>query len=300
MIDSKSNPVFTAQFVAGKQGVKARFGVNGRIAFPDRLGPQPQIGETWTVRIVGENPRQTVYFLACIEKQEEPKPTATPVISAPGANAYEKASFWLKPIDKCIMGNMALSYYQKRAALDEQACQIAVAMRTDVRFIEDTASTIAYLKGLWKGLHEWAREAAVFGVLAKQSAAKFDDQRRRLELDMLAYRRLVQFYRRLGTSETHDVKCLLAEKNVRLAHRREVLAQNRQAFERLNNDAEYFRRAATNEGFDVDGAIKIHEDLENLPVVEHARMNELAKRVNEFEARIDRLRLADHQESCFA
>lgn len=53
---------------ADKSGVKARYKVNGRIAFPERRGPQPSSGDIWKVKIAGANPTGSVYFLKCIAR----------------------------------------------------------------------------------------------------------------------------------------------------------------------------------------------------------------------------------------
>ncbi len=42
----------------------------GKIAFPERGGPQPQAGESWEVEYAGTNPRGNVVFLRCISKFE--------------------------------------------------------------------------------------------------------------------------------------------------------------------------------------------------------------------------------------
>ncbi len=73
MTQTQSNPVFAMRFVATEKGVKAEQRVKGRIAFPSNRGPQPAAGETWKVKIAGENPKKTVYFLTCIEKVEQPQ-----------------------------------------------------------------------------------------------------------------------------------------------------------------------------------------------------------------------------------
>lgn len=62
-----TNGSFVVRFVATDRGVKAETRVNGKIAFPSNRGKQPQAGETWRVSIAGTNPKETVYFLKCIE-----------------------------------------------------------------------------------------------------------------------------------------------------------------------------------------------------------------------------------------
>lgn len=63
---------FVVRFVPADRGVKSEARVRGRIAFVDKRGPQPNVGEFWRVFIRGENPTKTVYFLTCIEKVDQP------------------------------------------------------------------------------------------------------------------------------------------------------------------------------------------------------------------------------------
>ena len=85
MAQVNSNSEFVVRFVASNNGgVKADGRVEKRIAFPDRKSVQPQINETWKVKIAGENPTKTVYFLTCIEKVDDSAlPAATPAPAAP-------------------------------------------------------------------------------------------------------------------------------------------------------------------------------------------------------------------------
>ena len=81
-----TNATFYVRFVATDRGVKAETRVNGKIAFPSNRGKQPQQGETWRVSIAGMNPRETVYFLKCIETVADsfaPAPDAGATASAP-------------------------------------------------------------------------------------------------------------------------------------------------------------------------------------------------------------------------
>lgn len=68
MVTQRPNQTFSVRFVATERGVKAEGRVKGRFSFPSNRGPQPRAGETWLVKIGGENPRKTVFFLACIEQ----------------------------------------------------------------------------------------------------------------------------------------------------------------------------------------------------------------------------------------
>jgi hypothetical protein len=58
-----------ARFVKAKgDGLIADIRVGGRFVFPDKRGPQPRNdGKFWSFQIVGENPKQTVYFARVIE-----------------------------------------------------------------------------------------------------------------------------------------------------------------------------------------------------------------------------------------
>jgi hypothetical protein len=57
-------------FQAGRDG-SAMTRVNGKVAFPDRRGPQPQVGETWDVEPCGSNPAGTVIFLRLVRKVDD-------------------------------------------------------------------------------------------------------------------------------------------------------------------------------------------------------------------------------------
>jgi len=58
---------------ARKGGVMARVG--GKVAFPDRgrwdrqRFPPPRVGDRWLVKVTGENPAGTVYFLSPIKRE---------------------------------------------------------------------------------------------------------------------------------------------------------------------------------------------------------------------------------------
>lgn len=71
----KEGEKFVVLFVpADKGGVRAdlRVCVEGktgkRIAFPNKWGTQPQLGEEWECQIGGENPQKSVYFLKLLRK----------------------------------------------------------------------------------------------------------------------------------------------------------------------------------------------------------------------------------------
>lgn len=54
--------MLNVNFVEGRNNsILAR--IDGRVAFPERRGPQPQAGEVWEVKITGQNSRETVNFL---------------------------------------------------------------------------------------------------------------------------------------------------------------------------------------------------------------------------------------------
>lgn len=59
----------SSKFVAANSGgLMAAIKVGGRVVFPERRGPQPQNdGKVWQFQIVGENPKQTVYFARIVE-----------------------------------------------------------------------------------------------------------------------------------------------------------------------------------------------------------------------------------------
>ncbi len=56
-------------FVSRDGGVMARY--EGKVAFPERRGAQPQAGETWEVEKAGENASGRVVFLRCVRKIED-------------------------------------------------------------------------------------------------------------------------------------------------------------------------------------------------------------------------------------
>ncbi|MCC7527640.1 MAG: hypothetical protein IT342_03895 [Candidatus Melainabacteria bacterium] len=70
MAREKFYRVFVVRFVAGSRGVKSAQRLLGRLAFPCSRGPQPRPGEIWRVKLAGENPGKTVFFLTCIERVE--------------------------------------------------------------------------------------------------------------------------------------------------------------------------------------------------------------------------------------
>lgn len=61
--------IHSSKFVsANSGGLMAAIKVGGRVVFPERRGPQPQNdGKVWQFQIVGENPRQTVFFARMVE-----------------------------------------------------------------------------------------------------------------------------------------------------------------------------------------------------------------------------------------
>jgi len=58
---------FPVEFGKGRNG-SVITKVEGKIAFPEKNGNQPQVGETWLVRKSGENNARTVIFLKLICK----------------------------------------------------------------------------------------------------------------------------------------------------------------------------------------------------------------------------------------
>lgn len=59
----------TVTFEAGRNGgVVSRYW--GKVAFPEKYGPQPQAGEEWDVLEASPNPKETVYFLKLGKKIE--------------------------------------------------------------------------------------------------------------------------------------------------------------------------------------------------------------------------------------
>lgn len=61
--------IHSSKFVAANSGgLMAAIKVGGRVVFPERRGPQPQNdGKVWQFQIVGENPKQTVFFARMVE-----------------------------------------------------------------------------------------------------------------------------------------------------------------------------------------------------------------------------------------
>lgn len=61
--------IHSSKFVAANSGgLMAATKVGGRVVFPERRGPQPQNdGKVWQFQIVGENPKQTVFFARMVE-----------------------------------------------------------------------------------------------------------------------------------------------------------------------------------------------------------------------------------------
>lgn len=66
---TESDTGWCVQFIEGRKGDAIAF-IDGKIAFLSRqwTNRQPQVGETWLVKISGENARQTVYFLSPAER----------------------------------------------------------------------------------------------------------------------------------------------------------------------------------------------------------------------------------------
>lgn len=54
---------FIVEFRRGKRGDVVAFLDSGKVAFPERRGPQPVVGDQWEVSVAGENPAGTVAFL---------------------------------------------------------------------------------------------------------------------------------------------------------------------------------------------------------------------------------------------
>lgn len=54
---------FIVEFRRGKRGDVVAFLDSGKVAFPERRGPQPEVGDQWEVTVAGENPAGTVAFL---------------------------------------------------------------------------------------------------------------------------------------------------------------------------------------------------------------------------------------------
>lgn len=63
-----ANGVFECQFVASQTGgVMVEYRISGKVAFPEKRGPQPKVGDVWQCKIAGENPAHSVFFVTCLK-----------------------------------------------------------------------------------------------------------------------------------------------------------------------------------------------------------------------------------------
>lgn len=59
---------FVCEFVEAQNGgVMVEYRISGKVAFPERKGPQPKAGDIWQCKIAGQNPAQSVYFVTCLK-----------------------------------------------------------------------------------------------------------------------------------------------------------------------------------------------------------------------------------------
>ncbi len=79
-----------ATFSGGKEGgVKTTIEYRGsrRIAFPDKKGPQPKDGETWTYIVLNQNQTKTVWFIRCVALVSEAPQAAISSTGKPATTA---------------------------------------------------------------------------------------------------------------------------------------------------------------------------------------------------------------------
>lgn len=85
---------FVVTFEGGRDG-SPMTRVNGKIAFPERGGKLPKVGETWEVELAGTNPRGTVHFLRLIRRVGRTvESVANPVATG---EAPEALTLWRTP-----------------------------------------------------------------------------------------------------------------------------------------------------------------------------------------------------------
>lgn len=200
---------FVATFVPAKNGLQTAERVNKRRAFPDRKGPQPNNGETWKVKLSGQNPSGTVHFVVCLSRVEETPvediapqaarnnaaKSARPVdttVRAAGGNVYERAVAWLTPVKNAGLSDLAFVVSQRHMLTDSVCLDLREFIKGIIDAIDENRGVAQRLQqrfselGRWNSLGEQAREL----VTARATMAKLLADKAVLAKDTLDYARL--------------------------------------------------------------------------------------------------------------
>lgn len=315
---------FSVKFVPSKTGgLMAEERVEKRIAFPQRAGKQPQSGETWKVRIAGENPGKTVFFLECIEKDgngtaaqvmsASPAPVASasakktqskPVsgaegkgdsmffadyLFAEGGDPYQQAKSWLTPVTKIDMSNLKFAHAQKQGFADQKAGAIARAMQHDIDLLDAQRAELGSLQAKVKSYKDSDRRAAEELLVAGPRQAAALEAKRQLNLETLAYGRLVQRLNKEGDKAGADLRAAVPRAKQLLDDRRKAVNDECAAAKDAADSAELGRLFGSSEDA-VDNCLAAVKEIAALEEAIKVTTAELKESVVAYEDRIHSLR----------
>lgn len=169
-------------FVEGDEGDLMCYW-DGRVAFPDRHGPQPKTGEYWEVISVASNPKGTVYFLKLGEMRDDLK-----MVTLQSFNSGETKELYIDgdPVDGEFPG--CWNVYSVWGWLADQLPKIHSGVYKSFRqgFFSDDAPILRVIQAteaLKVAKESRNREAfeEALGIMVREGALEFRHAREELE-----------------------------------------------------------------------------------------------------------------------
>lgn len=323
-----SKDKFSARFVAARDdsAVKTEFRVSGRIAFPDRRGPQPKAGETWIVSIAAENPKKTVFFLTCHElapaveftptapssknvapptsrsKPQSPVQNVSPApavetstlfvpdyLFAPGSDAYEQAKSWTTRVTKTDLTNLRFAHAQLLASSNPEALALLAGLTTLLGVVDASRDKLNDLKAQTKRLYSKDLEAARELYAAKVEMSEVASEKSMLSVDTLSYARLVKRIKVEGDSASSTLVAEAESFKTALDARRAAHSSRRAAAKQQFDDADLGRLFSMNSE-DVEAGVALLEEIAKAEIAVQETMSALAAGVKHYEDHVHSLR----------
>ncbi len=182
-----------ATFSGGKEGgVKTTIEYRGsrRIAFPDKKGPQPKDGETWTYIVLNQNQTKTVWFIRCVALVSEAQ-SVTSSGATTAANAEASAAAILAELQptglerKTVkLGDLGAQVRCRAAKTDEHLLAVTEGLARVQGLIAKTRQKDTAARA---SLHELIPFAFDRGVKVAKQLIAARAEKKQLRVDELRY-----------------------------------------------------------------------------------------------------------------
>ncbi|MCC7531162.1 MAG: hypothetical protein IT342_21830 [Candidatus Melainabacteria bacterium] len=207
-------------------------------------------------------------------------------------NAITRTKMWLTPVVKITLRNLSFARMQQRAAADPAARATAAAMAMALQQIEDMAKSTSTLNAQVKRVAYPDQYAVAVELFEARKQVQWSaETKRQLNLQTLAYGRLVQKVKRAGNDAEEILRVELAQLKQKLdAFRKSTNEQCKASSSRLA-DAEQERRWCCYEDV-IDEAVAILEEIDKAETMRAEKGAELAALVESYTARVQELQNA--------